>query len=66
MTARGRPELTAILTCRNAQATLQRCLSHLAWHGARIVVIDNGSTDGTAKIARSFHGDEVIEVRNEP
>jgi len=57
--------LTAILTCRNAEATLARCLEHLAWHGARIIVIDNGSTDASRDIVRNA-GDAVVELREDP
>jgi hypothetical protein len=55
--------ITAVLSCRNAESTLERCLKHLLWHGARVIVIDNGSTDGTHKILRCFPG---VEVRHDP
>ncbi len=58
-------QLTAILTCRNAEATLARCLTHLAWHGARIIVIDNGSTDKSVEIVRAA-GDAIEELREDP
>ena len=54
--------LTALLTCRNAEATLEPCLRHLKWHGARIIMIDNGSTDRTPEIARGL----VDDVRHDP
>lgn len=60
------PQLTAIVTCRNAGATLERLLENLAWHGAEIVVIDNGSTDATREIAKSHLGQVVIEIISDP
>ncbi|MEM9755456.1 MAG: glycosyltransferase family 2 protein [Pseudomonadota bacterium] len=58
--------LTAILTCRNAEATLARCLAHLADHGADVVLVDHGSTDGTRAIAEAYRGAPVAEIRTDP
>lgn len=66
MTEAAHFRLTAIVTCRNAEATLARCLDHLAWHGAEIVVIDNGSTDSTLEIASRHLGGAVVELRHDP
>ncbi|MEO0918509.1 MAG: glycosyltransferase family 2 protein, partial [Pseudomonadota bacterium] len=48
-----------------AEATLARCLDHLAWHGATIIVIDNGSTDASRDIVRDA-GNTVAELRDDP
>ena len=58
------PRLTAILTCRNAEPTLDALLTHLAQEGAEIVAIDNGSTDATGDILRSHKA--VVEVETDP
>lgn len=50
-------KLTAILACRNAEPTLARHLDHLIWHGAEVIVLDNGSTDGSAEIAQAKAAD---------
>lgn len=56
--------LTAILTCRNAEATVGKCLDHLLWHGAKAIVIDNGSTDSTREIIQA--AGEGVELRTDP
>lgn len=53
----------AIIT-RNAAARLAECLQSVAF-ADQIVVIDGGSTDGTAEIARA-HGAQVIEQTDWP
>ncbi len=55
--------ITAILSCRNAEATLERCLNHLFWHGANVIVIENGSTDGTRNVLRRFLD---VDLRHDP
>jgi glycosyltransferase involved in cell wall biosynthesis len=50
----SRERLSAVVTTRDNAATLDRCLSSLAW-ADEIVVLDSGSTDATQEIAAS-HG----------
>lgn len=45
--------VSAIIITKNAGATLRRCLDSLQW-ADEIVVVDSGSTDDTAEIARSL------------
>jgi len=45
--------VSAIIITKNAGATLRRCLESLQW-ADEIVVLDSGSTDDTAEIARSL------------
>jgi len=66
MSATSDIRLTAILTCRNAEATLARCLEHLAWHQSEIIVIDNGSTDRSVDIARGMVGGAVAKLCEDP
>lgn len=65
MSVRANIRLTAILTCRNAEATLDRCLAHLVWHGAQIILIDNGSTDRTVEIAQKYVDLGKVELRSD-
>src|SRR5205814_1742335 len=60
------PALSIIIVSFNARTDLERCLESL--HAARpatpheIVVVDNGSTDGSTEAARRFSGVRVIET----
>lgn len=44
-------EIVAIIACRNEEAYLGNCLSHLTKNGIKFAILDNGSEDATAKIA---------------
>jgi glycosyltransferase involved in cell wall biosynthesis len=53
------PEISIIVPARNEGASLGDCLQSLAAQTGvpfEIIVVDDGSTDGTSKIARSFAG----------
>ncbi len=63
---RAAPPLTAIVTARNAEATLDRLLAHLHRHGAQAVVIDHGSTDRSRAIAEARRGAPVRDILTEP
>jgi glycosyltransferase involved in cell wall biosynthesis len=58
----SRLRLAALLTVRNEEHCLARCLRHLNEQGVETTVIDNGSEDGTRAIAQSFLGRGVARV----
>lgn len=51
--ATGVDSVTAIVVARNEEETIGPCLERLLW-ADRILVIDDGSTDRTAEIARGY------------
>ena len=58
-----RPEVSIIIPARNEEACLGECLASLVGQADvafEIIVVDDGSSDGTGKIARSFSGVRVI------
>jgi len=58
------PVVSVIIPARNEEANLRRCLESLVSQGGvsfEIIVVDDGSTDGTGAIAKSFPGVRVIE-----
>jgi len=59
-----KPRVSVALITRNEQLNIADCLRSVAW-ADEIVVVDQGSTDGTAEIARA-HGARVIEAPDWP
>lgn len=61
----ARPEVSVIVPARNEEACLGACLESLAGQQGvsfEIIVVDDGSTDRTVAIARSFPGVKVLEA----
>lgn len=59
------PTVGVVVPCKNEAGTIARCLESLRAQRptvSRIVVVDNGSTDGSVEVARRL-ADEVVEVR---
>ncbi|MFM6189439.1 glycosyltransferase family A protein [Planktothrix sp.] len=59
-------KIVALLTIRNEERYLSRCLEHLRSQGIEVCVIDNDSTDQSLEIAKSFLGRGVIRIENFP
>jgi len=53
MTARKRPEISAILITQNEAHNLRDCLTSVSWVD-EIIIVDAGSADGTLDIAREY------------
>jgi glycosyltransferase involved in cell wall biosynthesis len=56
------PSATVIVCTRDRAASLQRCLEHIGrldYPDFEVLVVDNGSTDKTAQIARDYHADYI-------
>ncbi len=61
----ARPEVSVIVPARNEEACLGACLASLGGQQGvsfEIIVVDDGSTDRTAEIARSFPDVKLIEA----
>lgn len=54
--------VVALLTVRNEELYLDRCLQHLISHGIEVCVIDNDSNDRTVEIARRYFGKGVCRI----
>jgi GT2 family glycosyltransferase len=56
------PRVTVVVATRDRRASLLRTLAHLDGH-APVVVVDNGSTDGSPAAVRANHPDvELVEL----
>jgi len=58
--------IIAILTVYNEARFMDTCLKHLIAQGIDVYVVDNGSTDRTAEIARNYLGHGVMKIETEP
>ena len=59
------PAVSVIVPARNEEASLGACLESLVAQSGidfEIIVVDDGSTDRTAEIARSYMGSEAVSV----
>src|SRR5918995_81488 len=59
------PSMSIVICAYNAEATLDECLLHtceLDYPGLEILVIDDGSTDGTAEIARRYARARLVSI----
>lgn len=52
--------ISLIVLCRNEEATIGRCLDSVPFAAEKIVILDPGTTDGTATVAAA-HGAVVID-----
>jgi len=63
-TGATRPTVSIIVPARNEEASLGSCLRSLVQQSGisfEIIVVDDGSTDGTREIAQSFPGVRVLD-----
>jgi len=58
--------VVALLTARNEEAYLERCLTHLHSQGIETCLVDNGSTDRTRAIAEAFRVRGVFRIETLP
>jgi len=59
------PEVSVVVPARDEEASLSACLASLTAQlgvSFEIIVVDDGSSDGTVPIARSFPGVKVLEA----
>lgn len=66
-------DVSIIVSTRNRAESLREMLASLASMyipdgiGAELIVVDNGSTDNTAEVVKSFHSDQLLcRMLNEP
>jgi GT2 family glycosyltransferase len=58
-----RADVSVVIVTRNNRRYLEPCLdslSHSARHAYEVVVVDNGSTDGTQSMLRTHHPDVLV------
>jgi len=55
--------LSVVMAAHNEEALLEECITHLRGLADEIVVVDSGSTDGTAGVASRL-ADRVVTVEN--
>lgn len=59
------PSVSVVICAYNAEATLDECLAHtcaLDYPDLEILVVDDGSTDGTAAIAQAYPRARLVEA----
>ncbi len=55
--------ISAVIAAKNEEDKIEKCLQHLNWVN-EIIIIDNGSTDNTAKLCRKYT--QKIYYHNKP
>lgn len=64
------PTLSFVVICYNSAQMIETCLDHLClaieqsqWDGIEVIVVDDGSTDGTADVVTRFVATTPIRIR---
>jgi hypothetical protein len=61
------PSISVVICAYNAAATIAECLEHtcrLTYPDLEVVVVDDGSTDATAEVARCFPRARVVTIEH--
>ena len=58
--------LVAMLTTHNEERLIAACLTHLIQQGCEVHLCDDGSTDGTVRIAEAYLGHGVTGIEHAP
>ena len=56
--------LSVIIPAYNAAASLASCLDSVTGSGAEVVVVDDGSEDGTAAVVSDYPGTVLVRQEN--
>jgi teichuronic acid biosynthesis glycosyltransferase TuaG len=59
--------VSVVIPCKNAEKYIEKCLDSVlnqSWKNIEAIVVDDGSTDGTAQILKKF-GDRIRVVQND-
>jgi len=59
-------KIVALLTVRNEELYIERCIEHLRTQGVDVYLTDNGSMDNTIKIAKRFIGKGIMKIEHLP
>jgi GT2 family glycosyltransferase len=61
------PRVSVVVCCHNEERTLGQCLAgleELVYPDYEVIVVDDGSTDGTAAVAEQFEGVRLVSTEN--
>jgi O-antigen biosynthesis protein len=59
------PSMSVVICAHNAASTLDECLQHtcaLDYRELEVIVVDDGSTDSTPEIVRSYPGVRLVQI----
>lgn len=57
-------KVIAVLASYNEERFIGACLEHYYQHGIEVFLLDNGSTDSTIEIAKTYLGKNLIDIRH--
>lgn len=62
------PLVSVVIPAFNAERFLAQAIASVlgqTWRGLECIVVDDGSTDGTGSVARSFADERMVHIRKE-